>query len=1015
MYVPGDELDFEEGNAVRFRHPREVEGLSLPSWALAKGGAEFFAVVDADSLSLNAASAFDLVKTFPSATGTMCFSTNRVRSTGSSRFCLRSGLSNICSRVLGSKMKNIPLHFFPNITLMSFHVGPIQVYCNFYYLGRRNLSKRSFLTNKELVVINVCLNLAKMHVVELLGTPFLAEYVDAFGYSTDAQLTNLIIDFRNTLMNGPTIETAPRNSTMRQTEFGAGEAQLLLFAFDLALHALHEENGEVEDRSLPDLDLAVIPFESAAYTGTNLISTLPELSRTAITGIASELFQHHTFTGNSAGFKKTFARMNPDIKIKKRFRLEGADVSEADDDVVADDDEEDENPAVEPSVLSAKKLYADIGRRSQVVIGMFKNLLSLHPDVTAVLDVGVEFRPVKKGQLFLVDTQATRTELRRSNGVNGVILNSRTFADMMDEADVEEFITNQSEDDELDFPGNEPGNQSTGDDLDSLPSMLAAMADMHASTYESLALKGAYSNIHPGPIRCIPSRPMGPGTGWIFLEPARSMFSFLGMQAYVPMLKAVCGAFSPLHHKALLSKLPSLVQTVLSPMAFDIATREKAFADCKECLRRLVILRNEYDVRMKVFTDCGCRFETFVLLKSGTGVADEEDDSLVGAHPDEIVGRADHQPTEDDPSGNDEESTAPEEITDEEQTLPEFRYLKCFRGIPQAKLRQQHEKILDLWFSPLEKVFLTERVFDSTGLSPACKTALFAFASLLVKFFDAAPYDGPLVKELRKRIPDGYMFHIPRDCRKQLTQTEKDLTNLEYGVDPLLMPVGRFAAITTVRVPVGDTLGRDVNFNYIISTLTKKVRLPREFASAHLQVKHWFLKYCDLGERICLFETEGEVGEPRPTIDDDAASDFGYFEEPVFERLHYLNEIERTEFLSEISGVFARLYQQEWYNIKVTRNKDYEDPSMELHDFPGNEGEFYHLNVTHADSTPHIQLARTKTDATRQQKLGIVTAGMFVILISVVSDFAMIAIQVLTESDSVIMSFVLRPDFTKMK
>lgn len=216
-----EELDDDEDSQQLF-------GFTLPDMADAGSVCKFLVVVDADSLSLTAGTAAALVKTYPMATSTMCFLTSRVRSTSSSRFCFRTGLCGIRSSVLGTRLKNIPLHFVPNITLMTFHRGPFHLHCNFFYLGRRNLNKRSFFTAKEHLVINICLNIAKYHIEKLVTK---SEF-EVFGLSSETEMQDLIDRYDLVMLTAPVIETAPSSAKVTQTEMGVGIGQLLLVGFE---------------------------------------------------------------------------------------------------------------------------------------------------------------------------------------------------------------------------------------------------------------------------------------------------------------------------------------------------------------------------------------------------------------------------------------------------------------------------------------------------------------------------------------------------------------------------------------------------------------------------------------------------------------------------------------------------------------------------------------------------------------------------------------------------------------
>ena len=873
----------------------------------------FNLTADIDSIGIVFPSSIDIAKVMPKAVGAIRVQTRRTRATGSSRFSVRSGLGGISSYVQRTKLKNIPLGCFPNMTLLCLQNGPFDMYLNLFYF-KRSLRMRSFFSNAQHIVLNVAMNIARYHIMDLVH----------FGEIKLFKLCDLE-QYSRVMVRLGQIECAPSNSFMESVSYlPRGVVHMFLIGFERALMLLANKEGG-PFREFESFDK--IDFLDPLYTGSDPMKDPPALTKDDIRELALEISDHHTFVAVTAGCKDTFDRMS-NRGCSYMFEINKTNQSE-DARYLRTIDSDAEQISKNAYYIARKYFRLDKSDR-----------------VLSVFDVGLELFPYDQGSCLLVNTAHVQQLLRRMRQDDNVVISNANVAAMMDEKDIEIYINNVSDQD-VDDPSEE---RFVHDDLlGNMESVFSCMAQMQASLFPMYSSKGYLGSIHSGHIRTVPSvtthiiqedldlaasleeenveeednlTNVIPLTEWlkkfkeveggVKLSPAREECDCLGLNIYHPPCKALLGATSPLIRSSQLSRLSSLVAMVLSESEWDQSLRRRAYQDLRKGLADLRKLINQYEKGMLEYKMHGVRLEFFML--GGKSAP---------------------------PSSGSSRDTYQAEVT-----VPSFDLANSVLLARHMTLAEKSKGLLKKWMTPLERIFNIPQLISIEGLTPEIKTALYARSELLCHFFNVNRFDSPFIKALRPYVPAQGIYDIPGSLERPLSLDLQGTTGLSKGTDTCLMPLGKFKPVTSVRVVDANVLKEENKLvTPLVSVFSRVCRLPRVYAKAWCRVRSTFMKYAKIARMDEEAMTNSDELSFAPGIVSEADLCFGLFDEVDYSDFGGLDEDHRYDMHRELARIIADVYHQEWFDHLIVRNPRLASLNITINDFPATENElkaFHH-------------------------------------------------------------------------
>ena len=925
-FFPGDDDDESSGDedsreyaddemSVNRQHEKIV-GMTLRE-CLAEANPinlHFSLSCDVDSVEAFCPTAVDLALLMPNATGFLNPLTRRTRSSSGSRGTICSGLCGLYSYVSGVPLKNIPLGSVPNMTIMCFQNGPFDLYVNFYYLGRISLAKRSFFTTEQYMVINAAMNIAKFHVGYLITDDEREEW----GLCT-------FEDYEKKMERMPSIERPPGREFGQRAHMGKGVAQMFIIAFGQALKLM----AEPEDDDTYHARYESLDFSDPVYTGVLGMADPPVVSKDQLSLTALQLYENCTYTALTAGTKDNFSRDTPTAgdKLFYEYSLQ-----------------------LDSNFRSINRLSRDMTKMSKYAIQLAKKKFDLSSTNSSLMfDVGFEFRSLTNGRCLFIDSDNMKSTLRDLARNQAVVMNSQYFASMLDEDDMEELVNNEV--DVFDFNENDPNGEP--DPLGSLSSIFSLWAKMQANIYEIYSTKNLFINMHTGPVRMVPMRASAGGTPGIKLSPARSGRGILGLQAYIPALKALLGVQSPHSKNALLSRMPSLLQVVLSPRSFCYASRTSAQQGLRKCLNSFRILRAQFEQGL-LFRRQGARFEFFVEVK---------------------------------------ERGLP--------TIPEIPVLDILSLVNFSVLKDVVTDLVDDWLNPLLHTFDQQGTVEPSVLTAETKSALYARSELLCNFFDACVFKGPFMKKLKPYLPRVSLYYIPSQLQVEIPDRDKEITTLTSGLDRMMIPSGILRWRANPReAPNADEDKREgALVSHMLPGLSKLVRLPKDYCKAELRARQLFMSYTALNCEVHRLENDDSVEADEveaPEVDDIAIpKEFGLFSEPDVKKLADLQESYRYSLIRDLCKDLASMYHREMHHqliekdSRLTRSQKKAIPPLS---FPATDLELMELVQAHPELDPILRLATDNPDtAKNSERKGIRTVGRYPADFTCLSDAETIA------------------------
>jgi hypothetical protein len=214
-------------------------------------------------------------------------------------------------------------------------------------------------------------------------------------------------------------------------------------------------------------------------------------------------------------------------------------------------------------------------------------------------------------------------------------------------------------------------------------------------------------------------------------------------------------------------------------------------------------------------------------------------------------------------------------------------------------------------------------------LSADARTTLVAAAEFVGNYLDFAPHTGPIVRQVRQVLPEGAMLQIPNlpeyACR--LVPWEEQLLGMRYGVTKnrlgLFTDIGKITHPCDIEDPAENSrVPLPPYFQNMYQGLANSARLPVSYVHHFAHVLSLFISAGKLGGSLYNWEEE--------RMNVQAAQ----FEVPNFLMLSALSDIGRIAFLEDIAKSLVSLYDREWHDWLLKRQKVLEGEDKKLCNFP---------------------------------------------------------------------------------
>ena len=706
---------------------------------------------------------------------------SRQQRMGNDRVMVRNGVGGMFPTIEGKKVKNIPLHRFPNILLVNnIHVRNMDLRIYFVYMNRQNL-KTSYFTKGEHTVLNICLNVTRYHYEK-----FISDELNSGEYLSASEMDHFMQAFR-----GVMDMKKGGDEKLNYCSLPEGALHLYLLCFERVLKHFADVNLSESRSYMEDIE-----FEKPRYHGYSELEMSNEdfLTRENLGEVAHELYNNKMYCSTIVNVKHDHT-LDKEVKKKKRFK------------VMYPFPEEKENLESFENEDGIEVIrYMDLTMKINSVFGCVWGDFMCNFDWKdthqgkGIVDVGLDFWMEDRGlwlQASMEDLHwdvkqnykslvRPKEEYRRllSQGDQSLIEDRlhEHANEMVDEDFIREFVNpSLDEIDESRIPS----------------SLLSLMGEGKRDKFTKYGAFGStiYGSATTGKLSCIVFRceynenvdeGLGDGLdGGNRFEEERILFpigfkplfdgEIMGMLVYSNKQKSA-QMRSGIRSVEIYERLGTTVWKVLNGMIFDNhLTRDKARETVKKMVRRLVSALDHYKFEIQG-KNMDVRLEVF---RNSSSVQ-----NFVGSLGDEVF-MGDTKNVENRQMMDAKlKSNNWGEFTDVKYgEMLHIGYTCDLVGID--KLLERARRVL--W-----KVFVDNfEEIDFSKMKGSMKTAIFAYFEYCEIILNVlSPQNSRIWRHIGKSVPFGWELDFPLACLDfGLTNSERQLTGLEFGVFENIFPL----------------------------------------------------------------------------------------------------------------------------------------------------------------------------------------------------------------------------------
>jgi hypothetical protein len=275
---------------------------------------------------------------------------------------------------------------------------------------------------------------------------------------------------------------------------------------------------------------------------------------------------------------------------------------------------------------------------------------------------------------------------------------------------------------------------------------------------------------------------------------------------------------------------------------------------------------------------------------------------------------------------------------------------------------------------PLRQIFANPGLIEVGQLSAAARTCLYGKAELVSKFLQLSEYDSLFLRNLARYVPSQCQYDIVESVRVEIAENEKNWTLLEYGCDPLLLKLP--ARVGNRENNVGRRL--DGSASYLIGTLGKIVRLPKDYAEAYTKCFSILNVWAEVGKNVSLADEDEDIEIAEGPSPDHVTRNFGLFDIPHREYLKELHYTERYDMYNELVVILGDLYYREWHHYFFGRDISEDARRINPQDFPATMASAQHLMSENTLASVKLRFPNSgDLPSTSAERKGITSIGKF--------------------------------------
>ena len=312
------------------------------------------------------------------------------------RISLRLGVNGLFPTVSGRKVKNVPLDNFPSSLLLScVQVKNMTLGISVVFMHRKYLNT-NYLTNTERAVLNICLNVSKLHYKDFIGDELLSG--DVITLSDFQKYVQVL---------SPFVEKTRENTTkFDMNPLPPDCFKMFLICFERVFKHFAELNVEGGCLGNKMMD---IEFEKSLYHGfcDKVYESDVNLDRDVLIGKSIEMFNNRLYVSLIKNVKQAHTQ-DEDVLRKKKFIVEHPfPPSEGGLSYVNRRGE---------TVIAYKHLRAYIEELYAVVIGDFLCNFDFcfAQEGKGIMDVGLDFWSLKEGEYLVCSMEDLRYDMKQN-------------------------------------------------------------------------------------------------------------------------------------------------------------------------------------------------------------------------------------------------------------------------------------------------------------------------------------------------------------------------------------------------------------------------------------------------------------------------------------------------------------------------------------------------------------------------------------------------------------------------
>ena len=315
---------------------------------------------------------------------------------GRERISLRVGVNGLFPKVQGRNLKNIPLDRFPSSLLIpSIQVQNMSVEISVVFMHREYLST-NYMTNRERGVLNICLNVSKIHYLEFIGDDLnCGDVISKADFQKYIQVLGNFVE-----------KTKEDDTKYDKKPLPGGCLTMFLICFERVLKHLadlHLEGGGTENQ------MRLIEFDEPCYHGFHDESYSDDyaFNRHELIGEAHLMKNHCLFVSLIKNVKQAHT-VDEGVLKKKKFLVEHPYPSREEGDSFLNSSGE--------TVIRYKHLTPHINEVYKVVMSDFTCNFdwSTSTEGKGIIDVGLDFWSMKAGEWLVCSMEDLRHDMKQN-------------------------------------------------------------------------------------------------------------------------------------------------------------------------------------------------------------------------------------------------------------------------------------------------------------------------------------------------------------------------------------------------------------------------------------------------------------------------------------------------------------------------------------------------------------------------------------------------------------------------